>query len=216
MHSSDLLAAISQGIFHRPAHDALRSGDGDWLDGYARVAADDTSALLLAVVDEAKRPLTTLLKLNTGIQILGILTHQHDVHTVIASTGSLDGEGWAQINIQVESLAQSHVHAAESAAYRCSHRTFDSDFVLLDGLDGGVWQRGALGLHQVSASFGDLPFDIHSSSLYYPTHRLCDLGAYTIAGNQRYRVLAQCGLLTLVACLVLLLSAYFCLQRSTI
>ena len=83
------------GIFERIADDVFRSGDGNGLDGYARIGADCACAFLRAEIDELGSFLAALFELDAGVEVLGILANDNQIHILVPSTGAGDGDNGA-------------------------------------------------------------------------------------------------------------------------
>ncbi len=82
--------------------------------------------------------LRAFLPLDTGVDVLGVLAEDDDVHLLRMHHRRADpGEiaDRADAGVQVHHLAQRHVDRAEAAADRRGERPFERDIVLLDGVD---------------------------------------------------------------------------------
>ena len=67
-------------------------------------------------LDELARASRALLELDAGVEVLGVLAHDHQVDVVVARTGARDRERRAQARVEVELLADRDVDAAEAGA----------------------------------------------------------------------------------------------------
>src|SRR5260370_772207 len=83
-----LVAFVLARVVERELHDPLRSTDRDRLDGKTAVRAD----LLLGeggdLVDEVIRVGRALLELDAGIDVLGVLAHDHEVEVIAQVAGA--------------------------------------------------------------------------------------------------------------------------------
>ena len=81
--------------------------------------------------------------LDAGVDVLGVLAEDHDVHqlgTLDRRRHALEVAHRAHAGVEVEHLAQRHVQAADAAADRRGQRPLDGDLVVLDRLERVVRQ----------------------------------------------------------------------------
>ena len=145
VHQGDDRSAAGQRELNGHANEALGTGDGDGFDADTGVQAD----LLLAAfehvfvqeVDELGCLGSSLLPLDAGVDIFGILAVDDDVHEF----GMLHGRGCAFVvphgthaGVEIQDLAQGNVQRADAAAHWCGQRAFDSDAEVTDGVDGVI------------------------------------------------------------------------------
>ena len=74
-------------------------------------------------------------QLDAGVDVLGVLAEDHDVHQLRVLDGrrrALEVAHRPHAGVQIEHLAQRHVQAADAAAHRRRQRPLDGDLVLLD------------------------------------------------------------------------------------
>ena len=102
----DLLAAVRLGVFECVTHDAFTAWPGDQL--------------------EALEHFVGLTVLNTGVEILLILTNDHHVHIwMLCSNKRGVGRAGPYVRIQSEGLPHCHIQALESATLRCGDRCLE-------------------------------------------------------------------------------------------
>ena len=89
-----LAAAVRAGVVEGVAHDALAAAPGDDLDGLGHVGGD--------------------LVLDAGVQVLGVLAHDHQVDAGVAAGHAHERPRRPQAGVQVERLAQRHVDRRET------------------------------------------------------------------------------------------------------
>jgi hypothetical protein len=88
---------LATGVLHRVlegvARDPLAGGARDDLDALGGVRAD-------AMLDP-------------GVQVLGVLADDDEIDVLVARLDALHGQRRADVGVQLERLAQPHVHGAE-------------------------------------------------------------------------------------------------------
>ena len=138
-------APVVPGVVERGAHDPLRAEHRDGLDRDAGVLADAGSVELL---DEAAQCLGLLgvhLVLDAGVEVLGVLAHDHEVGLGEAGAHARVGLARPDACVQVELLAQQHVDRAKAGADRRGGRPLDADLRALDRVQRAVGERRTLG-----------------------------------------------------------------------
>ena len=110
-----LLAAVTARVLEREARDARR-----------RLLGDDLQAL-----DDPGNHLV----LEAGVQVFGVLAHDHEIDVLEARRDARQVPHRAQVRVQIERLAQADVHAREALADRRRHRPLEGDLVPADGVD---------------------------------------------------------------------------------
>ena len=80
---------------------------------------------------------------HAGVQVLGVLAHDHNIHAFIARAHAGIALARAHASVEVERLAQGHVHAAETGTDGGGDGRLQGHAVLAHGLDGLVRQRRA-------------------------------------------------------------------------
>src|SRR5258708_37888733 len=86
-------------------------------------------------------------ELETGVDVLGVLAHDHEVKVVAKVARALVGLDGADEREQVELLAERHVDASKPTADRRRYRAFESDLVFAN--------RGEHVLGKRRSEFGD-------------------------------------------------------------
>ena len=149
VHQRDALEAIGNRVLDGHAHQALGSGDGDRLDADAGIEADLLLAALQHVfveeLDQAGAVGSSLLPLDAGVDVFGVLAEDDDVHAL----GMLHGRGHALVvlhrahaAVEIKNLAQGDVEGADAAAHGRGQRSLDGDAKFADGVDGVIGQPG--------------------------------------------------------------------------
>ena len=132
----DLLAAELTGVVEGVLDDPPRALDRDRLDRDAGVVVDLAAreqALMIAL--QLQRLGRVLLELDAGVEVLGVLAHDDEVDVLVLRPYALVALARAYAGVEVQGLAQSHVHAAEAGADGGRDRALDGDLVLADRLD---------------------------------------------------------------------------------
>ena len=129
--------------------------------------------------------LGALLELDAGVEVLGVLAHDHEVDVAVARAHAGVALARAHLREQVERLAQRDVDRAEAGADRRRDRALDRDARVRDRLDHGVGQRIAAVLgHDVGARLADVPVELDSGGLEDAAGGFGELGADPVAGDQ--------------------------------
>ena len=125
--------------------------------------------------------------LEADVQAFEVLADQHEVDVVVAAAGNQRARG-AHVRVQLELLAQPHVHRAEAAADRRGERALQGEARAPDAVEQRRRQRIAdLGDGGVAA-FLDVPRErAMPSASRIGDHRFGDLGSDAVAGNERGR-----------------------------
>ena len=126
--------------------------------------------------------------LDAGVEVLGVLAHDHQVDALVAAPHSLDGARRAQAGVEVELLAQGDVDAAKAGADRGGDRSLDGDLVAPHRLEDGLGERRAVLLHDVEAGLPALPLDGHAGGLDHRDEGVGELGPGAVAGDQGHAV----------------------------
>ena len=150
------------------AHDALAGGAGDDLDGLGGVGAHHV--------------------LDAGVEVLGVLAHDHQVDALVAAPHPLDGARRAQAGVEVELLAQGDVDAAKAGADRGGDGPLDGDLVAPHRLQDGLGERRAVLLHDVEPGLPALPLDRHTGGFDDRDQGVGELGPGAVAGDQGHAV----------------------------
>src|SRR6185437_9927917 len=70
---------------------------------------------------------SAFLKFNSGIEILGVLSHNNHIDIIVTRTQALVSFGRAEVSIEVKLFAQSHIRAARTFTYGGGNRTLQSN-----------------------------------------------------------------------------------------
>ena len=73
--------------------------------------------------------------LDAGVEVLGVLADDHEVHVLVARLEALHRAGRAQVRVQAEHLAERDVDAAEARADGRRDRALEGDLVAPDRLE---------------------------------------------------------------------------------
>ena len=131
------------------------------------------------------RVVRALLVLDAGVEVLGVLAHDHEVDVVEARADARVGLARAHLRVEVEALAQADVDRAEAAADRRRDRALERDPVAPDRVERLVGQRvAAVRRHHVLARLADVPVELDAGRLEHAARRLGELGAGAVAGDE--------------------------------
>ena len=174
VNSADLLPANVAGVLEGVSKNALRGLAGDKL-----YALDDT-------IDDNV--------LNAGVFPLGVLTDQDGVDVVVGGLEALDGPAGTNVGEEVEGATEGQVQRDVTLADGGREGTLEGNVVPVDALDGLVGDdRLAVGV-QARGDVARLPLDGHVGGLVDVLDRLRNLGANTVALDERDGVLAVSAL----------------------
>jgi len=111
-------SAVCDGVLEGVAGDPLRGGASDYLDALGGVRSDHV--------------------LDAGVEVLGVLTDDDQIHALVARLQARDGADRPKVRVQVERLAQSHVDGTKSNPDRRRDGSLDRDFVTNDRVEDGL------------------------------------------------------------------------------
>ena len=172
--SADLLPANVASVLESVTQNALRGLTGDKLDGL-----DD------AIDDNV---------LDTGVLALGVLTDQDGVDVVVRRLVALHGPAGTDVGEEVEGAAERQIERDVTLADGRREGTLEGNVVPVDALNGLVGDdRLAVGV-QAGCDVARLPLDRHVRGRVDVLDRLRNLGADTIALDERDGVLAVVAL----------------------
>ena len=161
------------------------------LIGLIEMPEPDAICLRLELVqlgDHVLRVVGAGLVLDAGVQVLGVLAHDHEVDVVVARAHARVRLAGAQAGVEAELVAQRDVDRAEAGADRRRDRAFQRDLVRLDRRERLLRQRRAGLLHHVDARLAHVPVELDAGRLEHPAGRLGQLGAGAVARNQGHAV----------------------------
>ena len=116
VHRGDLPAAGAAGVVEGELHDAARAGLGDGLDRDPGVVAQPHARGPLDRGGDLERAVGAALELDPGVEVLGVLAHDHEVDRRVGVAGAHAGIHLARphLRVHVERLAKPDVHRAEA------------------------------------------------------------------------------------------------------
>ena len=174
VNSADLLPANVTGVLEGVAQDALRGLAGDELDGLDNAIDNNV--------------------LDARVLALGVLTDQDGVDVVVGGLEALDGPAGTNVGEEVEGATEGQVQRDVTLADGGREGTLEGNVVPVDALDGLVGDdRLAVGV-QARGDVARLPLDGHVGGLVDVLDRLRNLGANTVALDERDGVLAVSAL----------------------
>jgi hypothetical protein len=174
VHGADLFPANVAGVLEGVSQHALRGLAGDELD-----ALDNT-------VDHDM--------LNARVLSLGVLTDQHSVDIVVGCLVAGNGFAWSDVGEEVEGSAERQVERDVALSNGRRERALECDQVLLDAGDGLVGNDRLAVFVQAGGDVDRLPLDGDVGCRVDVLDRLRNLGANTVALNERDAVLAVAAL----------------------
>src|SRR6185312_7819648 len=110
--------------------DAARARDRDRLDRDARALADPALPVVLDPVGQRRGVLRSLLELDPGVEVLRVLTDDHEVDARVAGAHPRVALARTHLAVEIEGLAESDVDAAKAGADRRRDRPLEGDAVL--------------------------------------------------------------------------------------
>jgi hypothetical protein len=140
----------------------------------------DASSVMIFRLDDSGHHFV----LQAGVQVFRVLPHDHEVHTLKSCVDARQIPHRAQIRIQVQRLAEAHVHAREAGADRRGDRSFQRDLVPADGVDQLDGQRLAGALERPHARQVMLPLDRHAGRFQDANNRFGHFRSDAVARNE--------------------------------
>ena len=181
----DLLAPVLLGVLEGGLDDPLRAEHRDRLDRDAGVVANGAVELvgqeLRAASPSSSEPCSNSMP---GVEVLGVLAHDHDVGLGKVGAHALVGLAGADARVEVELLAQRHVDRAVAGADRGGRGALDGDAALADRVERAVGQRVALLLVDVDARVLEVPVELDAGGLEHPLGGLGELGPGAVARDE--------------------------------
>ena len=165
VHGGHPLAAVLHGVLEGESRHARRG-----------VLGDDLQAL-----DDAGHDLV----LEAGVEILGVLPHDHEIDALVPGRHRRDVPDRPQIGEEVERLSQSDVDAGEAAADRRRHRPLERHLVAQDRVEERRRQRRAVPLERQHAGEMRLPLRLEAGGFENLDDGAGDFGTDAVAGDQR-------------------------------
>lgn len=138
MNNADLLLSNSLGILESELEDTLGSLTGDQLDGLNDTWDNNV--------------------LNTGVFSLSVLTDENGIDVVVWGLVALDGLARTDVGEKVEGTTESQVEGDVTLSDWGGQWTLQGDQVLLDRLNGGIW-NGGLSVLEDWSDIDGLPLD---------------------------------------------------------
>ena len=185
VHGGHLAAAVPPRVVEGELDDAARAGDRDRLERDPGAFADTPLAVVLDPVDERGRVLGSLLELDPGVEVLGVLAHDDEVDARITGTHALVALARAHLAVEVEGLAERDVDASKARADRRRDWPLERDAVLLDRLQDVVGERvAAVLVHDVGPRLLHVPVEFDTGCVEDPARCLGKLGPGAVTGNE--------------------------------
>ena len=169
VHGRDAFSAMAARVVEREFRNARR-----------RLERDDLQAL-----DHARHDLV----LEAGIEILGVLAHDHEIHALIARGDRRNVPDRPQVREQFQRLPQADVHARESAAHWRRQRPFERNFVSGNRFEQLRRQRRTVLGNRARAGQMRLPLDVEAGGFDDLYDHGGNFGADSVARDQRDAVL---------------------------
>ena len=119
-----------------------------------------------------------------GVEVLGVLADDHEVHVVVARLEALDRAGGRRLAYRPSDLAQGHVDAAEAGADGRRDRALEGDLVAPDRLEHVVRERRPVLGHDAFAGVLDLPVEGDAGGVEDTAGGLRQLGTDAVAGDE--------------------------------
>jgi len=156
----------------------LRPGvrEGELRHARRRHLGDDFQAL-----DHARHDLV----LEAGVQVLGVLAHEHQVDVLEPRRDARQVVDRPEVGVEAEGLAQAHVDAREAGADGRRERALEAHRVALDRVEERVGQRGAVALERHHARVVPFPLDLGARGRQDPDHGRRHFGPDAVAGDER-------------------------------
>ena len=127
--------------------------------------------------------------LDARVEVLGVLAHDDQVDVLVARAHAGDGHGRPQVGVEVELLAQGHVHAAEAGAHRRGDGALDGHPRVADRVEDLLGQRACRTCSMTSAPAST---STHSIGDAGGRHRLLgrrhDLRSDAVAGDAGHSI----------------------------
>jgi hypothetical protein len=138
-------------------------------------------------------------ELNSGVEVTGGHTRDYDIDRPHRRGATYEGPRRSDTDVQVESVAQRHVHRAEAFTDRRGDRALESYSPLTNRGNQARGQRCPLLRQAGGAGLAQVPLERHAGRLEHPSRGRHDLRADPVAGYQRHAVhvsgSATCGAL---------------------
>ena len=126
--------------------------------------------------------------LYAGVEVLGVLAHDHEVDVVIAAGDALYRAGGADVRVEVELLPERDVDAAEAAADGRGDGALEGRAVGADGVQDALGEGGAVLLHLALPGVDGVPVYPGARGVHHAHGGEGDLRAYPVAGYEGYVV----------------------------
>ena len=169
MDDGDLLAAELQRVLEREACDSAGTVTG------IHAGRDRHRVRIVANRDVV---------FEGDVEAFEILADQHDVD-ILEPAPRDQRVGGAQIGVEMEFFAQTHVDGAETAAHRRGQRPLQRQFGPVNTVQRGLRQRVPSGRDAGQAALLDVPDERGSQRLQHLDDGVYDLRTDAVAGDQR-------------------------------
>src|SRR5581483_11324224 len=186
---------------------ALGAGAADRLHRDAGAGCDLLALERVQLGDDAIRVGRPGLVLDAGVEVFGVLAHDHEIDAVVPGPDARVRLAGAEAGVEAELVPERDVDRPEARSDRRRDRSFDGDLVRLDRRERLFRQRRPRRLHHLDAGLADVPFEVHAGRFENPARGLRELGAGAVAGDEgdavrhaaRQRTHARCARLLLYA-----------------
>jgi len=169
VHCGHLFAAVRPRVVKGKTHHAFGRPSGDDADGLRGLPRND-------VVFDAR------------IETLGVLPNDNQVDVLIPRGNARDRLGRPEVRVEIQRLADRHIHAPKAFADRCGDGAFDAHTVSADRFQHLFGQRRAVLRNRLFAGLLDVPIDGNTGGLDDTAHRLHHFRANAVAGDQCDRI----------------------------
>ena len=181
-------ASVGARVVEREADDPLGALAADRLDRDAGAGGDLLRLEPVQLGDHAFGVVGAGLVLDPGVEILGVLAHDHEIDVVVARAHAEVRLARAQAGVEPELVAERDVDRAEAGADRRRDRPLQRDLVRLHRGERLLGQRRPGRLHHVDAGLAHIPVELDSGRLEHAARRLGQLGPGAVARDESHAV----------------------------
>ena len=122
--------------------------------------------------------------LDAGVQALGVLADDDQVHVGVARRDVRKIADGAEVGVQLEALAQGDVDAGKAAADGRGDGALERDMGALEGVNQFLGKILVVLLESIGAGFLALPLKLHPGGFEDAHRGRGDLGANAVAGDE--------------------------------
>ena len=161
--NNDLVSTGGLGVLEGVSNDSLGGLLGDQLDRLDDTRDNDV--------------------LDTGVLTLGVFSDQDGVDVVVWGLVADNGLTWSDVGEKTKRSSQGQVHRLVTLTDRGGQRTLEGNLVLVDGVDGRLWDRGDT-VDQRRGHVNRLPVDRDLGGIVDLHHGVGDLLTDTVTLDQ--------------------------------